>query len=149
MTHSRRKSGRGKLLDFGCLILKDKGRRYHTLISAILGPSSGVHFSLECFVIGLLARAFAAWRPRGDVKRGTKKKLDDDDQPFFYMFAAGRFAAKYVKDTDDEESDSQDEQVDVIDLKRILRGWLHTSTPFSWKVSRELRSRNYGDSALN
>ncbi|WP_197086787.1 hypothetical protein [Bradyrhizobium sp. LTSPM299] len=91
------------------MILKDKGRRYHTLISAILGPSSEVHFSLECFLIGLLARAFAAWRPRGDVKRGTKKKLDDDDQPFFDMLAAGRFAAKYVKDTDDEESDSQDE----------------------------------------
>jgi hypothetical protein len=79
------------------------------LTSAILGPSSGVHFSLECFVIALLARAFAAWRPRGDVKRGTKKELDDDDQPVFYMLAAGRFAAKYVKDTDDEERDSQDE----------------------------------------
>jgi hypothetical protein len=72
-----------KAAEESCLILKDKGRRYHTLISAILGPSFGVHFSLECFVIGLLARAFAAWRPRGDVKRGTNNELDDDDQPFF------------------------------------------------------------------
>src|SRR5260221_8567684 len=38
-THSRRKSSSRKLLD-----LKDKGRRDHTLTSAILGPRSGVHF---------------------------------------------------------------------------------------------------------
>src|SRR5258708_38440914 len=39
-THSRRKSSSRKLLD-----LKDKGRRDHTLTSAILGPRSGVHFT--------------------------------------------------------------------------------------------------------
>ncbi len=38
-THSRRKSSSRKPLD-----LKDKGRRDHTLISAIPGPRSGVHF---------------------------------------------------------------------------------------------------------
>src|SRR3979490_1849439 len=38
--HSRRKSSSRKLLD-----LKDKGRRDHTLTSAIHGPSSGVHFN--------------------------------------------------------------------------------------------------------
>ena len=40
---------------------------HHTLTSAILGPSSGVHFSLESFVIGLLACDFAVWRPRGGL----------------------------------------------------------------------------------
>ncbi len=40
-THSRRKSSSRKLLD-----LKDKGRRDHTLTSAIPGPRSGVHFSI-------------------------------------------------------------------------------------------------------
>src|SRR5664280_1399790 len=39
-THSRRKSSSRKLLE-----LKDKGRRDHTLISAIPGPRSGVHFT--------------------------------------------------------------------------------------------------------
>ena len=36
-----KRSGSRKLLD-----LKDKGRRDHTLTSAIHGPSSGVHFNL-------------------------------------------------------------------------------------------------------
>jgi hypothetical protein len=42
-THSRRKSSSRKLLD-----LKDKGRRDHTLTSAIPGPSSGLHFTWRC-----------------------------------------------------------------------------------------------------
>jgi hypothetical protein len=62
------------------LILKDKGRRYHTLTSAILGPNDGVHFSLGCFVIGLLACDFAAWRPPDGP---TKKEANEDDHPAF------------------------------------------------------------------
>jgi hypothetical protein len=46
------------------------------------------------------------------------------------MLAAGRFAAKYVKDTDDEEGDSHDEKDEFPIFFWILRGWLHTSTPF-------------------
>src|SRR5580704_2206122 len=33
-----------KTAEGSCLILKDKGRRDHTLTPAILGPMSGVHF---------------------------------------------------------------------------------------------------------
>jgi hypothetical protein len=40
------------------------------------------------------------------------------------MLAAGRFAAKYVKDTDDEEGDSHDEKDEFPIFFRILRGWL-------------------------
>src|SRR5258708_5589610 len=46
-THSRRKSSSRKLLD-----LKDKGRQDHTLTSAILGPRSGVHFSIRKTIFG-------------------------------------------------------------------------------------------------
>jgi hypothetical protein len=37
-----------KTAEGSCLILKDKGRRDHTLTPAILGPMSGVHFTRGC-----------------------------------------------------------------------------------------------------
>jgi hypothetical protein len=45
------------------------------------------------------------------------------------MLPAGSVAAKYVKDTDDEEADSHEEEIEAIEIPRILRGWLHISTP--------------------
>ena len=48
-THSRPKSSSRKLLD-----LKDKGRRDHTLTSAILGPRFGVHFNPRIVIANLM-----------------------------------------------------------------------------------------------
>src|SRR5258705_3346454 len=80
-THSRRKSSSRKLLD-----LKDKGRRDHTLTSAIHGPSSGVHFRP-----GLLYRsvgALSAVNPLGD----GAVTLD----PYPYLYESAELAVSWV-----------------------------------------------------
>src|SRR5258708_9379502 len=68
-THSRRKSSSRKLLD-----LKDKGRRDHTLTSAILGPKSGVHFTAGFPKTAETASHFVAACRRSQRIRSTRKQ---------------------------------------------------------------------------